>query len=116
MRILISTVVTNGWLRPKGVSFCLRSEERRVFYRATTYYPLNKIFQHHAHPPAAAATVTISSSSVITSNINSNKIYVIAGKGSANNVSAAVLTYDYDAECFQTLSNPRKTYVSPKEC
>jgi len=79
-------------------------------------YPLNKIFQHHAHPPAAAATVTISSSSVITSNMNSNKIYVIDSKGSANNVSAAVLTYDYDTECFQTLSNPRKTYVSPKEC
>ena len=27
-----------------------------------------------------------------------------------------MLTYDYDTECFQTLSNPRKTYVSPKEC
>ena len=81
-----------------------------------TYYPCNKIFQHHALPPAAAATATISSSSVITSNINSNKIYVIDSKGSANKVSAAVLTYDYDTECFQTLSNPRKTHVSPKEC
>ena len=27
-----------------------------------------------------------------------------------------MLTYDYETECFQTLSNPRKTYVSPKEC
>ena len=61
-------------------------------------------------------TATASFPSVITSNINSNKLYVIDSKGSANNVSAAVLTYDYDTECFQTLSNPRKTYVSPKEC
>ena len=73
------------------------------------------IFQHYALPPAAA-TAIISSSSVINSNINSNKVYVIDIKVSANNVSAAVLTYDYDTESFQTLSNPRKTYVSPKEC
>ena len=116
MRILISTAVTTGGLRSKGLSFCVRSEERRVFYGATTYYPFNKIFQHHAVPPAAAATATISSSSVINSNINRNKFYVIDSKGSANKVSAAMLTYDYDTECFQTLSNPRKTYVSPKEC
>ena len=37
-------------------------------------------------------------------------------EGSANKVGAAVLTYDYDTECFQTLSNPRKTYVPPKGC
>ena len=77
----------------------VRREEFFTELLPTTYYPF-----------------TISSSSVITSNINSNKIYVIDSKRSANNVSAAVLTYDYDTECFQTLSNPRKTYVSPKEC
>ena len=67
----------------------MRSEERRVFTELllpTTHF--KKIFQHHALPPATAATA-ISFSSVITSNINSNKLYVIDSKGSANNVSAA---------------------------
>ena len=76
------------------------------YYLLPTTYPFNKIFQHHALPPAAAAAATISSSSVITSNINSNKIYVIDSKGSANNVSATVLTYDYDTVQYST----RKEY------
>ena len=81
----------------------MRSEERRIFL--SRYYPFDKSFQDHAPPPAAAATATTSSSSVINSSINSKKIY------SVRPFSRMIII----PSVFK-LSNPRKTYVSPKDC
>jgi N6-L-threonylcarbamoyladenine synthase len=45
-----------------------------------------------------------------------NKTVVLGIEGSANKVGVGVLVYDPQSETYQTLSNPRKTYVSPVGC
>ncbi|KAL3792433.1 hypothetical protein HJC23_001551 [Cyclotella cryptica] len=44
------------------------------------------------------------------------KTVVLGIEGSANKVGVGVLCYDPETETYQTLSNPRKTYVSPVGC
>lgn len=44
------------------------------------------------------------------------KTVILGIEGSANKCGVGVLCYDPQAETYQTLSNPRKTYVSPKGC
>ena len=46
----------------------------------------------------------------------SNKTVVLGIEGSANKVGVGVLAFDPQTETYQTLSNPRKTYVSPVGC
>lgn len=45
-----------------------------------------------------------------------NKTVVLGIEGSANKVGVGVLCYDPETDTYQTLSNPRKTYVSPVGC
>lgn len=47
---------------------------------------------------------------------SSNKTVVLGIEGSANKVGVGILAYDPQTETYQTLSNPRKTYVSPVGC
>ena len=44
---------------------------------------------------------------------NDNTIIVLGIEGSANKVGVGVLRYDALAKSYQTLSNPRKTFISP---
>ncbi|KAL7509568.1 hypothetical protein ACHAXN_006519 [Cyclotella atomus] len=44
---------------------------------------------------------------------SSNQTVVLGIEGSANKVGVGVLSYDPSTQTYQTLSNPRKTYVSP---
>ena len=44
---------------------------------------------------------------------NNSTIYVLGIEGSANKVGVGVLCYDYTSKTYQTLSNPRKTYIPP---
>jgi len=94
--------IFHGLLNPQGDHSPVKTEGKPNIHNNLTR---NKtIFQYHAPLPAATSIATTSSSSIINSNIISNKLYVLGIEGSANKVSAAVLTYDYDTECFQTLS------------
>ena len=48
---------------------------------------------------------------------NSDGNTVVLGiEGSANKCGVGILCYNPEDETYQTLSNPRKTYVSPKGC
>lgn len=41
------------------------------------------------------------------------RVVVLGIEGSANKVGVGVLSYDPTTDCYQTLSNPRKTYIPP---
>ncbi|EED94688.1 o-sialoglycoprotein endopeptidase [Thalassiosira pseudonana CCMP1335] len=45
-----------------------------------------------------------------------SKTVILGIEGSANKVGVGILQYDPSSETYQTLSNPRKTYVSPVGC
>ena len=55
-------------------------------------------------------------SRIYTPNPIDGSVVILGIEGSANKCGVGILRYDPHAESYRTLSNPRKTYVSPMGC
>ena len=61
--------------------------------------------------PPPPISSSLSSSSLSSSSSSSQRTIVIGIEGSANKVGVGVLVYDHRNRTYETLANPRKTFV-----
>jgi len=64
-------------------------------------------------PPSSSSSSSSPSASSVYCPNSSGKTIVLGIEGSANKVGVGVLCYDPENDTYETLSNPRKTYVPP---